>query len=95
MAGRPSPDESSEQRDIREALRLLDEHESTIYHAASEEGVRQLLAGTLRSALQVLSASLGECRQETPYTPLRPVIDAEGQFLWCCNHEEEHCVRGA
>lgn len=35
--------------------------------------------------------SLGECRRDTPYSPLRPVIDRNGVFKWCCNHPDEHC----
>jgi hypothetical protein len=42
-------------------------------------------------ALTAASSSLGECRQKTPYAPLRPVIDSKGNFKWCCEHDPEHC----
>lgn len=50
-----------------------------------------LIADAFRTTLLALSASLGECRLATPYSPLHPVIDADGNFHWCCNHDPEHC----
>jgi hypothetical protein len=38
------------------------------------------------------SSSLGECRKDTPYAAVKPVIDEHGQFHWCCEHQTEHCV---
>jgi hypothetical protein len=37
-------------------------------------------------------SSLGECRKQTPYAALKPVIDANGNFKWCCEHTTEHCA---
>jgi hypothetical protein len=49
------------------------------------------LAGGLQVTLRAMEASLGECRKESPYSTLHPVIDENGNFSWCCNHETEHC----
>lgn len=51
------------------------------------------LARALRVTLFAMSSSLGECRLAVPYSPLHPVIDADGNFCWCCNHDPEHCRR--
>ena len=32
---------------------------------------------------------LGVCRLETPFCPLRPVLDADGLY-WSCTHEKPH-----
>ncbi len=45
----------------------------------------------LRTTLKVLAESIGECRQDVPYSTMRPVRGADGQMKWCCNHETEHC----
>jgi hypothetical protein len=55
------------------------------------------LEGALAQAVQVLlaanAATLGECRVQAPYMPIRPVIDAQGKFRWCCGHSpDEHCA---
>jgi hypothetical protein len=49
------------------------------------------LAAGLASALTTLSTSLGECRQDTPYSAMRPVRTETGELKWCCNHDPEHC----
>lgn len=49
-------------------------------------------ATALNSYLLASVSSFGECRKDTPYKPLRPVIDANGNFKWCCEHDPEHCV---
>lgn len=48
------------------------------------------LAGALVVTLAALSASLGECRNAVPYSPMHPVLDSNG-FRWCCNHDPQHC----
>jgi len=53
-----------------------------------------LLADALRATLLALGESLGECRMAVPFSPLHPVIDAQGNFKWCCNHDPEHCHPG-
>lgn len=50
-----------------------------------------LFARALRATLLTLGTSLGECRLDTPYSPLHPVIGEDGTFRWCCNHDPEHC----
>lgn len=45
-----------------------------------------------RMILGAMSARLlGECRVEKPYKPLRPIIDENGNFRWCCTHSTPHC----
>ena len=57
----------------------------------SSPEVIQTISQALRLSLAALSDSLGECRVQAPYSPLRPVIDSDGHFQWCCNHMPEHC----
>jgi hypothetical protein len=53
------------------------------------------VADALELALVALESSMGECRMQAPYSTLRPVIDSNGQFSWCCNHApDEHCRSG-
>ncbi len=47
---------------------------------------------TLHSYVFASASALGECRKKTPYKPLKPVIQADGSFQWCCEHDPEHCV---
>jgi hypothetical protein len=49
------------------------------------------LVSALHATVMAVSASMGECRKETPFAPLHPVLDANGNFKWCCNHASEHC----
>ncbi len=46
----------------------------------------------LYSQLLLAATSFGECRKAVPYAPLKPVIDAYGNFKWCCDHTPEHCA---
>lgn len=46
---------------------------------------------TMAASFLAATASLGECRRAKPYSTLRPVIDHDGRFKWCCNHDPEHC----
>jgi hypothetical protein len=41
--------------------------------------------------LLAMQAPFGECRRETPFAEIQPVIDANGNFKWCCTHNPEHC----
>jgi hypothetical protein len=73
-------------------------HAYTAYASASttDESIRTLadgLTAVLRTSLATLSAvmSIGECRKDVPYSPLHPIIDSDGTFKWCCNHDPEHC----
>jgi hypothetical protein len=49
------------------------------------------IAAGLRLSLATMAESLGECRQAVPFSPLHPVLDTNGEFRWCCNHNPEHC----
>ena len=64
--------------------------------SVTDESVKTLadgLTAILKTSLATLTAvaSSGECRREVPYSPLHPVIDSDGNFKWCCNHNPEHC----
>ena len=51
-----------------------------------------VIARAAQLALVASSAGLGECRAETPYAPLYPLIDHDGAFKWCCTHDPNHCA---
>jgi hypothetical protein len=80
---------------------LQEELSSAIWQVdhLSERGSGQAdaaeLMGAMVRAVKALlvawSASIGECRRAQPYSPLHPVIDADGAFRWCCNHTPQHC----
>lgn len=46
----------------------------------------------LESVLLAANTLLGECLVTVPPAPLRPVIDAAGNFHWCCSHTPQHCA---
>ena len=73
-----------------ESLEAGDGSHEGITGLARREGVDPL-AVALRTTLLALSASLGECRQQTPFSPLHPVLGKDGQLRWCCNHAKQHC----
>jgi hypothetical protein len=37
-------------------------------------------------------SGFGECREELPYAPLKPVL-RNGEIVWCCEHDPEHCAK--
>jgi hypothetical protein len=77
---------------VADALRALDELAVTrTYDLFKASGGATLAAG-LKAALSLLSGSVGECRRAVPYSPLRPVLEADGRLRWCCSHEPEHCA---
>ena len=57
--------------------------------------VEQKLLLNLEASRMLLNAMsstvMGECRREHPYKPLRPIIDEDGKFKWCCTHTPPHC----
>jgi hypothetical protein len=68
--------------------------ESDLGPAFRESGSRpDLVARTVTTLLDAVATTLGECRRDTPYAPLQPVISAAGTLEWCCTHHPEHCVR--
>jgi hypothetical protein len=89
MPDKPSYDALHER--IRAAIDDLD----SVGESESDQTVAQvdsqIFSAALKTALIAFSASLGECRRATPFSPLHPVIDASGDFHWCCNHDPEHC----
>ena len=52
------------------------------------------VAQAVAATASAMAASLGQCRRDTPYSTLHPVISETGAFQWCCNHDTEHCVNG-
>jgi hypothetical protein len=84
-------------RDRLSSESLQDEIASAIWqadHIAERSGgsdVSNALIKAVRALLVALSASIGECRLSNPYSPLHPVIEADGSFRWCCNHSPQHC----
>ena len=78
--------------DYREALAALEAviHGPPAFRLEAAD-IRPLAMG-MRALMLMAGTGLGECRLETPYSPLRPVIDAHGAFKWCCNHNPEHCA---
>jgi hypothetical protein len=59
-----------------------------------QEWLKSVLQATtiLHALLMAKGGSIGECRKATPYKPLKPVIDAGGKLIWCCEHDPEHCA---
>lgn len=51
-----------------------------------------MLLETSSHLLAAASSTLGECRVETPYAEIRPIIDSNKQLHWCCTHDPWHCV---
>lgn len=80
------------QRQVADALSALDQLAITQTYDLFRASGGATLAKGLRAALNLSSASFGECRKATPYAPLRPVLDADGRLRWCCGHEPEHCA---
>ena len=77
---------------IADTLRALDVLAATRTFDLFRTSGGATLASGLRAALNVLAASMGECRRAVPYSPLRPVLDTDGTLRWCCSHDPEHCV---
>jgi hypothetical protein len=93
----------AERRDAERLLSMLDRAIQNLSEGFQGSGDVAPLGP--REALNLLSAlegarsllrqvtSNGECRRKTPFSPLHPVIDSEGHFMWCCNHDPEHCAQ--
>jgi hypothetical protein len=56
--------------------------------AAAQQLVSLLSARTFAAS----GGGFGECRMDTPFTDLRPVIDTDGKLYWRCAHDPEHSV---
>jgi len=81
---------------LQKQLEGLSEGVSLLLQAGQLEQVLPSSLGRAQSVfhqyLSTLGSAMGECRRETPYAALRPVIDSQGQFKWCCDHTPEHCA---
>lgn len=94
MADHPGDSLRAQIRWSIESLRQAHGEAPAIAGLAVESG--QLSPALLRALETVLAAAdalLGECRLDTPFAPLQPTIDANGDFRWCCTHDPEHCAR--
>jgi len=96
--GKGMPSVPAWKRSVRELVERLDSFAAETPYPSfgdrpslSSPEVIQTISQALRLSLTALSDSLGECRVQAPYSPLRPVIDKDGNFHWCCNHTPEHC----
>jgi hypothetical protein len=80
-------------RDFRaEATRLSNELDGFVVRGeALERTEMNALLNAVQLSLAASAASLGECRRQTPYSSLYPLIDSDGAFKWCCTHPEPHC----
>lgn len=83
---------------IDELRTQLDEAATKLEHVRSgssydvETDRMDAIVSALHATALAFSASMGECQAETPYAPVHPVIDPDGRFKWCCNHQTEHCT---
>lgn len=56
-----------------------------------DQTYRSNLITDIRTTVQTLRDSLGECQMAVPYSSMRPVRRPDGTTVWCCNHLPEHC----
>lgn len=83
---------------VRRALdRLTDFRGSELLPAdraaiASTAAELVALTGSFRSF--AAASGLGECQQQIPYEPLRPVLRGDGLY-WVCSHAPAHEIRVA
>jgi len=86
-------DEAMDQRsELERALRGALEDMDAVLQRTGPYGEHVVLYRAVRLLLARSTTTLGECRRDTPYAPLRPVIGADGRFKWCCTHDPEHCA---
>jgi hypothetical protein len=84
--------DSLDVREIREVLKEAANRLESPGLDGSEDLAPTLVEGA-ELLLRTVATTLGECRRQTPYKPLFPVIDSEGRLKWCCSHSpEEHCA---
>lgn len=75
--------------ELREALEALEERIGVGPDNPELLATRAMLRFTLSAAES--GGGIGECRRDEPYAPLRPVMEPDGTFKWCCTHSPEHC----
>lgn len=63
----------------------------TEYDASVQKDPTLLITAAGLLILSAIATGLGECRLQTPYSRLHPVISSNGVFQWCCDHNPEHC----
>lgn len=85
------------QGEINGAIEQLDKLEADVENEAVEgpildpETFSSLNRG-LRASLVLTEGALGECQQEIPFSPMRPILkEGSSQVEWCCNHNPPHC----
>jgi hypothetical protein len=61
--------------------------------ADSPDASRETIA-SIKASIDKLADSLGECQEDVPYSPMRPIRRPGGVVEWCCNHHPEHCNPG-
>jgi hypothetical protein len=69
----------------REAIEAIFESEGP----ATEDQLRAAVV-LLGEVVTELEESIGECRREHPYAPLRFIVDSSGRRI-CCTHSPPHC----
>ena len=89
MSDRPTFDVEAFRRDAQQTASTL--HDMVGSQMLEGSSPDLLVARAAYLALTASAAALGECRRETPYAPLYPLIDADGEFKWCCTHDPSHC----
>jgi hypothetical protein len=77
---------------LRAVRELLQDAERVPLDVTPGERRPDWVVSVLRGVVRALEASLGECRQEVPYSTLHPVLSGDGTLSWCCNHKTEHCA---
>ncbi len=58
--------------------------------SSGDSGDIRVLTMAVGSLLLAFASSMGECQDDIPYSPLRP-IQKDGKIKWCCNHATQHC----
>ena len=71
---------------------ILEEVHRTTPHGVAPSDTSARLLSASHILMAALGTGLGECRKETPFAALRPVIDSNGTLKWCCSHDPEHCA---
>ena len=79
---------------IEEAITSLGDVKREGVESADAQAILRASSTMLEGMYAVLSTTVGECRMAEPPAELYPVINASGDFQWCCTHPEEHCVVG-
>lgn len=78
---------------VQQILKLHDRQKAELKIPLDDFNDLYKISRTLTTILSASSASLGECRQDDPYAPIKPVIDANGNLMWCCEHNPPHCAK--